>query len=157
MSGADFLVAVHDHLRAELAQLEDVVRQVCEGDLPPHAARSHVSELVLRRNYWATGAFCAAYCQLVGTHHAIEDARMFPDLRAAEPSLGPALDGLAADHVRIGAHLVALDAALVALVRDDDRNGVRRVVDALGTDLRSHLAEEERLLLEPIRRHALAV
>jgi hypothetical protein len=81
-------------------------------------ARSHLHQMTMRQNYWAFGAFCASYCRVVAVHHAIEDMRMFRDLRRADPDLGPVLDRLSADHEAIAAVLTEVDDALVAMIKD---------------------------------------
>jgi hypothetical protein len=78
------LVAVHDHLRGELAQLRDMIAQVAQGSLDPGAARSEISKLTMRQNQWTVGAYCESYCRLVGTHHTIEDQALFPGLRSLD-------------------------------------------------------------------------
>ncbi len=156
--GQRTLVAIHDHLRQELAQIRDAVRQVAAGRLGAAAARSLINQLTMRQNYWSLGAFCAAYCRVVSIHHTIEDEHMFVDLRRADPRLGPVLDRLGEEHEVIAAVLSRLDAALVAMVDSPDRlDEVRREVDVLTDALLSHLAYEEAELLEPIGRLALAI
>ncbi len=56
------LVAVHDHLRAELAQLRDMIAQVAAGSLDPGKARTEISKLTMRQNQWTVGAYCESYC-----------------------------------------------------------------------------------------------
>ena len=112
----------------------------------------------MRQNYWTFGAFCAAYCRVVATHHAIEDARMFPDLRAGDESLGPVLDRLGAEHDVIAGVLSELDAALVRVVEDEARlDDARVAVDRLAEVLLAHLDEEEQQLLGPIGRLAIPI
>jgi hypothetical protein len=64
-ANAQALVQIHDHLRAELQQVRDVVEQVAEGRGDRAAARSLVNRMTLRQNYWSLGAFCAAYCRVL--------------------------------------------------------------------------------------------
>lgn len=147
------LVQIHDHLRGELKQVRDAVEQVAAGRSDPAAARGLINRLTMRQNDWTLGAFCASYCRLVTTHHTIEDVQMFPRLAAAQESLGPVLHRLEAEHEVIAEVLSALDAALVAMVRDPDRLGdVRAQVDLLDDVLLSHLDYEEQELVEPLGR-----
>ena len=109
--------------------------------------------MTMRQNYWTLGAFCASYCRVVAIHHAIEDSAMFPELRAADASLGPVLDRLGQQHETIADLLEQVDDALVATVDDDRRLGeAQTAVAKLGDALLDHLAEEEAALLEPIGR-----
>jgi hemerythrin-like domain-containing protein len=156
--GAQMLQAVHQHLRQELAQLGTVVEQVEQGILDAGAARSHINAMALRQNAWTLGAFCSAYCRVVTVHHSIEDTNLFRDLRAADPSLGPVLDRLSAEHEGIAGHLDAIDRALVAYVEDESLlDGVRTAVEGLRDALLPHLAFEEDQLLGPIGRLGIRV
>jgi hypothetical protein len=81
---AQFLVAVHDHRRAELARVVHVVEQVASGQVSAGEGRAEVQDLAMQRTYRAPGSFCGGYCQVVAVHHAIEDQRLFPDLAGAD-------------------------------------------------------------------------
>ncbi|WP_193611161.1 hemerythrin domain-containing protein [Nocardioides lijunqiniae] len=150
------LVDVHDHLRAELAQVRSVVEQVTAGALDPGAARSHINTMTMRQNDWALGAYCQSYCRVVTTHHTLEDQMMFPHLRRADPSLAPVIDRLELEHHAIHDVLEGVDRALVAFITEPD--GVVRLqdaVDLLTDTLLSHLSYEERELVEPLARLGL--
>lgn len=155
------LVAIHDHLRSELEQIGQAVRQVAAGELQPAAARSLISRMTLRQNHWTLGSFCASYCRIVTIHHAVEDTHMFPNLAAVEPSLRPVLDRLEAEHLVIAGVLDRFDRALVDLVREDDDTAVPaqagtaeigELAAELGDILLSHLAYEEDELAEGLAR-----
>jgi hemerythrin-like domain-containing protein len=89
-------------------------------------------------------------------HHAIEDQRMFPDLRLGDESLGPVLDKLAAEHEVIAGVLDEVDRALVAMVGDETRlDETEEAVDRLADVLLTHLQDEEDALLGPIGRLGL--
>ncbi len=147
------LVDVHDHLRAELDQLRDVVRQVRAGRLTVGDARSAVNAMSLRQNDWTLGAYCASYCRILTQHHTLEDTAIFPHLRAGEPGLAPVLDRLEEEHHVVHGLLEAVDRALVAHVETpaglDDLDSA---VDELARVLLSHLAYEEDQLVEPLSR-----
>ena len=147
------LVDIHDALRAELGQLRDVVEQVAAGSVPAGAARSLLNTMAMRQNNWTLGAFCESYCRIVTGHHTLEDRSVFPHLRRAQPDLGPVLDRLHDEHEVIAGVLDRVDQALVALVsRPDGMAEVRAAVDLLTDTMRSHLAYEERQLVEPLSR-----
>jgi alkanesulfonate monooxygenase SsuD/methylene tetrahydromethanopterin reductase-like flavin-dependent oxidoreductase (luciferase family) len=153
---AQHLVDVHDGLRAELAQVEDVVRQVRTGTLDVGTARSSINEMTLRQNNWAMGAYCAAYCRIVTQHHSLEDHGIFPHLSAADPELTPVIDRLREEHDVISHVLDGVDRALVAHVADPaDFEAVDRAMDLLSDALLSHLAYEERALLGPLAQHGM--
>ena len=48
--GGQHLVDIHDHLRAELAQVQDLVEQVAAGSMGVGAARSHINTMTMRQN-----------------------------------------------------------------------------------------------------------
>ncbi|MGY1844613.1 LLM class flavin-dependent oxidoreductase [Modestobacter sp. SYSU DS0875] len=147
------LVAIHDGLRAELAQVQSLVDQVAAGTMDVGTARSHISVLTMRQNKWTLGTYCEAYCRIVTTHHTIEDQSMFPHLRAGDARLGPVIDRLEQEHHAIHDVLEGVDRALVEFVSaPDGMAGLRAAVDLLSDTLLSHLAYEERELVEPLAR-----
>jgi hemerythrin-like domain-containing protein len=150
------LVEVHDHLRQELQQIRDLVEEVTSGTLPAGDARSHINTMTMRQNNWTVGAYCAAYCRVVTTHHTIEDRSLFPRLRRSDSRLVPVVDRLEAEHQVIHGVLEGIDQALVAFVHEPDGGRqLRAAVDLLSDTLRSHLSYEERELLEPLARLGL--
>jgi alkanesulfonate monooxygenase SsuD/methylene tetrahydromethanopterin reductase-like flavin-dependent oxidoreductase (luciferase family)/hemerythrin-like domain-containing protein len=149
------LVDVHDHLRAELAALRDLVDQVAAGAVDIARARSVISTMTLRQNNWTLGTYCESYCRLVTTHHTLEDRGMFPQLRRADARLAPVIDRLEEEHHAIAGVIERVDRALVALVGAPGGPGladVRAAVDLLTDSLLSHLSYEERELVEPLSR-----
>lgn len=155
LASGQHLVDVHDHLRSELTQVRGLVEQVLDGTTDPGAARSRINEMTMRQNSWTVGAYCAAYCRVVTTHHTLEDQSMFPRLRAADPRLAPVVDRLEHEHEVIHDVLERVDAALVGFVTSDDGAGLQRAVDELTDTLLSHLSYEERELVEPIARYGV--
>ncbi len=149
------LVEVHDHLRAELTQVRDVVDQVARGMLSVGSARSAVNAMTMRQNQWTLGAYCESYCRIVTGHHGLEDQAIFPHLRWSDPAAAPVIARLEEEHEVIHDVLDDVDRALVALVAQEEGalERLRRVVDLLTDTLLSHLAYEERELLHPLARH----
>ncbi len=157
-AGQQTLLAIHQHLRQELTRLREVIVEVGEGRTTASAARTYLNDMTMRQNYWTLGAFCTAYCRVVSVHHAIEDQQLFPDLKAADQSLGPVLERLHADHEAIAKLLAEIDEALVAMIEDDHRlDRTQGAVARLSEALLAHLALEEDSLLEPIGRLAIRV
>jgi len=151
----EHLVAIHRHVRAETAQVLDVVEQVAAGERSVGDARSVVAGLTMRQNYWALGSFCAGYCALVTQHHMIEDAAMFPPLAAQDATLAPVTARLSAEHEEVAAALSALDAVLVAVVAG--RAGIDQVrhrAVELAALLTSHLDYEEEQLVPALGLYA---
>ncbi|QBR92954.1 LLM class flavin-dependent oxidoreductase [Nocardioides euryhalodurans] len=161
---AQHLVDIHDGLRAELAQVRDVLDQVRRGHVSVGAARSVINTMTMRQNNWTLGAYCESYCRIVTGHHTLEDRSLFPHLRRSEPGLGPVLDRLAHEHDVIHDVLEQFDRALVQLVGRDGTgesgrqalDDVQHAVDLLTDTLLSHLAYEERELIGPLARHGTA-
>ncbi|MER7245695.1 LLM class flavin-dependent oxidoreductase [Kribbella sp. NPDC000426] len=153
LQSGQHLIDVHDHLRAELEQVRDLVEQVAAGTLGVGAARSAINTMTMRQNNWTLGTYCESYCRLVTTHHSIEDASLFPHLRRADPELVPVVDRLQEEHKIIHDVLEGVDKALVALVDGSGNiDGLRAAVDLLDDTLLSHLSYEERELVEPLAR-----
>ena len=154
MGDGDHLVAIHDHLRGELAQLRVLVEEVERGHADAAGARHAIGAMTLRQNDWTLGVYCQTYCRVVTMHHSIEDQAMYPRLRAADPSLGPALDRMLEEHHAVHGRLEELDRALVVLVADPDAGvaGVRAALADLEVTLLEHLAYEEGQLVEPLNR-----
>jgi alkanesulfonate monooxygenase SsuD/methylene tetrahydromethanopterin reductase-like flavin-dependent oxidoreductase (luciferase family)/hemerythrin-like domain-containing protein len=149
------LIDVHDALRAELAQLRDLVEQVAAGTTNPAAVRSFINRMTIRQNHWTLGTFCETYCRTVTNHHTLEDRSVFPHLRRSEDGLGPVIDRLEEEHEQITDLLERVDQALVALVAAEE-DGIDRVavaMDLLTDALLSHFSYEERELVEPLARH----
>jgi hypothetical protein len=153
------LVAVHDHLRGELAQLRDLIAQVAAGNVDPPAARSEISKLTMRQNQWTVGAYCESYCRLVGLHHTLEDTSMFPGLSRMDSRLAPVVGRLRSEHEAIAGVLSRVDAALVAMVTDPSAGmpALRAATDLLTDALLSHLSYEEHQLLAPLARFGPAI
>jgi alkanesulfonate monooxygenase SsuD/methylene tetrahydromethanopterin reductase-like flavin-dependent oxidoreductase (luciferase family)/hemerythrin-like domain-containing protein len=150
------LVDVHDALRGELQQVRDLLDQVRQGALEVGAARSLINTMALRQNNWTLGAYCESYCRIVTQHHTLEDEGIFTHLRRVDGSLVPVIDRLEAEHHVIADVLEQVDRALVALVGDPaSLDRVAEAVDLLTDTLLSHLAYEERELLEPLARHGM--
>ncbi|MFJ8113642.1 LLM class flavin-dependent oxidoreductase [Streptomyces sp. NPDC096132] len=150
------LIDVHDHLRAELEKVRDLVEQVAAGVMDVGGARSVINELTMRQNNWTLGAYCESYCRGVTLHHTLEDDSIFPKLRRADPGLKPVLDRLEEEHHVIHDVLERVDRALVALVDGSgDVTQLRDNVNVLSDTLLSHLSYEERELVEPLSRFSL--
>jgi hemerythrin-like domain-containing protein len=154
----EMLLAIHQHLRQELARLQDVIMEVREGRSTAAEARSYLNTMTMRQNYWTLGAYCAAYCRVVSMHHAIEDQQLFRDLEDADTSLGSVLAHLKREHEGIAEVLGEVDAALVAMVGDEQGlDETQSAVDHLSEALLAHLKYEEEQLLEPIGRLAIRI
>ena len=144
-------------LRGELATVRDLIVQVQKGAINAAHARSQLNQMTMRQNNWTVGAYCQSYCRLVTAHHSGEDAALFPYLRSREGGLSPVLDRLQQEHRIIHDVLDSVDRALVNFIaRDGDPGGVtelQEAADVLTDALLSHLAYEERELIDPLARY----
>jgi Hemerythrin HHE cation binding domain len=69
---------------------------------------------------------------------------LFPDLRAADESLAPVIARLRQEHEGIAHVLAEVDAALVAMVEDEEHlNDAQSAVEHLSDALLAHLKYEE--------------
>jgi hemerythrin-like domain-containing protein len=148
------LVDVHDHLRAELAQLRLLVEQVATGQTDPDAVRSYINRMTIRQNNWTLGTFCETYCRTVTQHHLLEDRSVFPHLLRGDPRLAPVIERLHREHETIHDMLEHVDQALVALVASEDAaiDRVDTAMDELSDALLEHFSYEERELIDPLDR-----
>jgi alkanesulfonate monooxygenase SsuD/methylene tetrahydromethanopterin reductase-like flavin-dependent oxidoreductase (luciferase family) len=147
------LIAVHDLLRGELSDLRHILRQVRDEAVQAGEARAALNEMVLRQNDWTLGTVCARYCSIVAQHHGAEDAAMFPHLALREPQLTPVIDRLTEEHLVIHDAIQEVDRALVQhMTRPENHDAIQAAIDYLTDALLSHLAYEERELVEPLTR-----
>ena len=129
------LIEIHDWLREELARVRE---ELATG---PSRLETDVR------------AHCAAFCSTVHQHHAGEDGMVFPALAEHAPELRGTLAKLAEDHLLIADVLTRLDALLTTTSPDagaDELAHVRAEVDGLAAILESHLAYEERTIIEAL-------
>lgn len=157
MALGQHLVDVHDHLRAELSGVRDLMEQVLQGTMRAGVARSHIHTMTMRQNRWTLGTYCESYCRVVTVHHSLEDQSMLPHLRRSDAGLAPVVDRLQEEHRAIHGVLEDVDRALVAFVSTPDSGAqLRAAVDLLSDTLLSHLAYEERELVVPLARYGFA-
>jgi len=166
----DHLRQIHGMYRQGLAQLVEVVDQVVAGRAAIHDARSALHRVGLQQAYQQLGSFCGQMCQAVEAHHRIEDAYLYPALRAADPDgLYAVVDQLDDEHVVVHELLELLDASLVALATgpDDTHETDPHETDALDrlsvqvhhlrAQLESHFTYEEEQIGLPLAVHGIGV
>lgn len=148
------LIDVHDHYRAELEQVRDLLARVAKGITAAGQARGELNRLTIRANDWALGGACQMQCVALTEHHGTEDAAIFPYLRRSQHNLRDVLDRLDTEHHAIHDVLEEIDAALIHLVQHPaDLGPVTEAIDLLTDTLLSHFAYEERELVGPLARH----
>jgi hypothetical protein len=148
------LIVVHDFLRRELDTLEHLSAAIVDG-LPPDEVQARLGALRTGSLLWQFTRGCLSYCSIVHRHHHSEDGGFFPELRAANPEIGPVIGTLMAQHRAVSDLLDAVERAAAALSNDDraeTRKGAAESLDVLRDHLLAHFAFEEHSLETTIRR-----
>ena len=154
LAAGQHLLDVHDHYRAELGQVRDLLGRVAKGITAAGQARGELNRLTIRANDWTLGGACQMQCVALTEHHGTEDAAIFPHLRQSQHNLRDVLDRLDTEHHAIHDVLGEIDAALIHLVQHPaDLGPVTEAIDLLTDTLLSHFAYEERELVGPLARH----
>jgi hypothetical protein len=130
---------VHSIIRRDLEIVEQLAADVSDG-LSGEAVEHALAELKTNGPLWQLKINCLRYCRFVHAHHGAEDVLLLPALRKANPSIGPVVDRLEADHARVSVLLDVVEAAARALSETDGDDARQRVIDGLG-DLHVHLLE----------------
>jgi hypothetical protein len=112
------LLWVHSIIRRDLEIVERLAADVGDG-LPGEAVEDALGELKTAGPLWQLKMNCLRYCSHVHAHHGAEDVLLFPALRAVDPSIGPVVDRLEADHARVSDLLDVVEAAARALTDTD--------------------------------------
>jgi hypothetical protein len=148
----DHLRQIHDMYRAELEFLLRVTQQVEDGVAQIADIRQALHDLALRRQLETYGSMCGRFCQLLDTHHRIEDAHIFPQARALDDGhYAPVVDQLRREHELVHAMLLAIDDAVTAVMDGSGPLGdVLDQIRELGDLLISHFRYEETELAEPL-------
>ncbi len=95
---------------------------------------------------------------LVSVHAHLRSELDQIDLKSRDAELTPVIKRLSEEHEVVAAVLTRLDAALVAMVDDEEHlSRVQAEVDRLTDILLSHLAYEEQELLGPIARLGIGI
>ncbi|WP_127144692.1 hemerythrin domain-containing protein [Pelagibacterium montanilacus] len=140
------LQMIHNHLRQNVAVLRQLVDKAAKGKVSPEAVEAEAAALEMVANFRQFGNLCGQHCQIVHTHHSIEDAHIFPELSAKGEAWKKVTDRLVEEHHVVHALLLKLVDALNALAREPNAanfEAAREVNDALERVLLSHLGYEE--------------
>jgi predicted glycoside hydrolase/deacetylase ChbG (UPF0249 family) len=137
---------VHDHLRDNMTTLGKLIERANAGTVSRAEIASETADLAMVANYRRFGNLCGQHCQIVNTHHSIEDAHIFPVLARQSPGFKAIADRLTAEHVVVHELLERLIDALNALVAEPTParfEDTKTVYHALERVLLSHLGWEE--------------
>ena len=79
----EHLKEVHDHLRENMRTIRVLIERAARGTGERRARwRDETGDLTMVSNFRRFGNLCGQHCQIVNTHHSIEDAHVFPALAA---------------------------------------------------------------------------
>lgn len=137
---------IHDHLRGNMETLGKLIERAAAGEVSSAQMEAETSQLTMVANYRRFGNLCGQHCQIVNTHHSIEDYAIFPALAEQGPAFAKIADRLRAEHVVVHALLVRLVDALNVLIGAPGSDNFAATVDvyrALERVLLSHLGYEE--------------
>ncbi len=140
------LKAVHDHLRDNMKTLARLIERAAAGEARPEDVTDEAERLAILANYRRFGNLCGQHCQIVHTHHSIEDEAIFPAIAAQGEGFRAIADRLRAEHVVVHELLVRLIDALGELARDPGPDNFAITLElyrALERVLLSHLGYEE--------------
>ncbi|WEJ57671.1 hemerythrin domain-containing protein [Devosia sp. FJ2-5-3] len=140
------LKQIHDHLRHNMKTLGALIERANAGSATQADIAAETGNLEIVANYRRFGNLCGQYCQVVNTHHSIEDYHLFPALAEKGEGFRKIAERLQAEHVVVHELLVRLIDALSALASapgPDNFARARTVYEALERVLLSHLGYEE--------------
>jgi hypothetical protein len=142
----EHLRMIHDHLRDNMVTLGKLIERANAGTVTPAEIASETGNLAMVANYRRFGNLCGQHCNVVNTHHSIEDAHLFPVLALQGPGFKAIADRLTAEHVVVHELLMRLVDALNALAAEPSPSrfeDTKTVYHALERVLLSHLGWEE--------------
>ena len=148
------LLAVHELIRRDLARVERLSAAVVEG-LPADGLHEELEALKSDSLLWQFQVSCLRYCGFVHSHHHAEDVLFLDELEETNPSLGPVVARLKAEHRKVSDYLDAVEEAARALRSDAGPDARRAVADALEVlkgHLLAHLEYEELNVADTTRR-----
>jgi hypothetical protein len=142
----EHLKQVHDHLHENMRAIRALMQRAADGLASPADVAAETGTLDMVTNFRRFGNLCGQHCQIVNTHHSLEDYHVFPALAAQSEGYARVTERLAAEHVVVHELLVrqidtlnALAAAPTAAAFAD----AREVYETLERVLASHLGYEE--------------
>ncbi|HEV3311644.1 MAG TPA: hemerythrin domain-containing protein [Chloroflexota bacterium] len=147
------LLWIHGILRSDLEVVRRLAADILEGK-PADGVADEIARLQVQSPLWQFKANCLFYCRLVHMHHNGEDAHLFPALRRSNEAMGPIVDKLESDHRRVSDILDEVEAAAIALQRDDDpanRPAMAGSLELLAEHLLTHLEFEETSISPTLR------
>ena len=78
----EHLKEVHNHLRDNMRAIRALMQRAADGLASPADVAAEAGTLTMVTNFRRFGNLCGQHCQIVNTHHSIEDYHVFPALAA---------------------------------------------------------------------------
>ncbi|QWC85860.1 hemerythrin domain-containing protein [Nocardioidaceae bacterium] len=158
----EHLRMIHDNYRGGFAQVQQLVDGLVDGVGAVADVRAAMHRMGLTQAYQQLGSFCGQLCRAVEAHHRIEDAHLYPALRAADRDgvhgLEPVLDRLAAEHVVVHEALEDFDGIARGAQADPSRlTELAEAYAALRALVESHFAYEEEQIGLPLAVHGVRI
>lgn len=145
-AAGEHLRMVHDHLRDNMKTLGKLIERARSGGVSRAEIAAETDDLAMVANYRRFGNLCGQHCQIVNTHHSIEDHALFPALARQGDGFKAIAERLTAEHVVVHELLERLVAALNAMAADPTParfEDTLPLYHALERILLSHLGWEE--------------
>ena len=142
----EHLKEIHDHLRHNMVVIRALIDRAAAGTVTVEEVAEQTSGMEMVSNFRRFGNLCGQYCQVVNTHHSIEDYHLFPALAAQSEGYRKVAERLQAEHGVVHALLERQIEALNALAGSPTAENfadAREVFEALERVLLSHLGYEE--------------
>ena len=142
----EHLKEVHDHLRENMQAIRTLIGRAREGLVSREDVARETAELTMVSNFRRFGNLCGQHCQVVNTHHSLEDAYIFPAIANISEGYRAVADRLQAEHVIVHELLKRQIETLNAMVGAPSAEKFAeavKVFEALERVLLSHLGYEE--------------
>ncbi|MEO6015248.1 MAG: hemerythrin domain-containing protein [Devosia sp.] len=142
----EHLKQIHNHFRDNMQAIRQLIQRAGDGFATSQDVEDGVAKLEMVGNLRRFGNLCGQHCQIVNTHHSIEDAHVLPALASISDGYRRVTDRLAAEHVVVHELLERQIDTLNALATAPSRakfDDALAVYEALERVLVSHLGYEE--------------
>lgn len=142
----EHLKEVHDHLRQNMQSIRVLIDRARDGLATREDVARETSELTMVSNFRRFGNLCGQHCQVVNTHHSLEDAYVFPAIANISDGYRAVAERLQAEHVVVHELLERQIETLNAMVEAPSAERFAdavEVFEALERVLLSHLGYEE--------------
>lgn len=142
----EHLKEVHDHLRQNMQAIRTLIDRARGGLVSREEVARETAELTMVSNFRRFGNLCGQHCQVVNTHHSLEDAYVFPSIASISEGYRAVADRLQAEHVVVHQLLERQIETLNAMIETPSAESFGEAVEvfeALERVLLSHLGYEE--------------